>query len=1406
MLSDASQDPKEYDNSQSTNTWHNGLDRNFGGGNGGSRVRGMATMSRCPEVVFGTESAASAPCARAALPSCSLTLSRNSIGAGPNECFTIRWKLVDDIAYPSDWLGLYVVGENDPDKCLEQHDVSGDTEGEICWSVNVPAVLPKNVGSIIVRYHRGKENGRVCLGSSAVVRVVRLSDGSTSDSSEDETLHPSLNPQRCLTCTRLLHFTLSNLSAHGLRRGMFFQPDPYVKLRILPGETQTLLPHHGQESRSCVAENTVNPTWKRQEFSFVAYLHDILEIELKDKFAKSRPIISRFLGRLTIQVATLKERVKSGSAGTIDFPLNSKNAADSVTGHMYFNVAFSVPANASEPCTSHGGLECPGDMSVTLNNASQSLSKALLSPHSEQEPLANGFMENKKHHVRTSDNSNPTVNNWIVQGCREEEVIVNGEVVPSDIKSSSDNSEGRTNASSRESDYSPIWKYSCKVPTNIASNMNINEIRGSGEEAIYETVYPAEDYQNQDLDSSVSGINSVASDASVGRFNCDASQPFSDEDSPPPLPPRTKSLMKSYVDSVHRPLERSMAVQLGLPPPFPTVVRKHPCPLPCSSGNATGHSSSKVPGVNSSPAKSLNGTYEPSVRPKSGHLSASSQSSFDSESSTTSTGGEPKKLPCSVEGSFSYDIVDLDDVLQISELSLNQIDIDSQLQGTVSSSQGLHSSLQSSSCASMESEPSEDMTRPCSIQSNIDETLPLDRCTGEVSSQEEGAVGGSSVAPLATPEQDTSLLQETTSTDTLLENLGEVSDYNVNLLFSKGGHAAACTNVNNDSSFGICDTGASCGSSSFKPYGSSLTDCKRNQSDAVSSLNVKNEYVLTTQEKLGEGHGINCVTSSSVQGGNSTQSFESSNTQDAFNREESQSGSACQDIRGDAACTEGVDAESVSLGLQGSREGSSARSPSPRLSDSLQVLSSASESVSPISGSVTCSVSSQGGDDGRRGSESTCMVMSTESSSSNSVFTSPTTESNDMNIEMLSSVSYSADLNIPANSSSESHAVGQGQEEGNCVCSVRPKREAILQATSSNEDDDIPPAVPPHRPQHHMLKALVHPPLCPPTPTHHAKPQPPERTTSDKRDRDVFFGREDVFERDEKQFLAHHPKLSRQPSLQDWLRRYPKVEVAFDEPLPPNVEARKDSHGRIFFIDHVAKTTSWEWPPPKPLSIIVPYSLYHKWRGDHRRSFCESAESECSGSQTSSRVGTPDSSTPASSGNLLQGVSCMSPSACDEGAVGPSPPPLPTMSPPPFASGIGITEDMSHGEVMASHISEAGAVGLPSVSDNSRWWDNNTDGDDGDKAPTPPPRPQHRLSRATPPLPPPLPEQCPPTPTHHPRRSQHPCALDQEQNGHIDRHSRTMRLPSIPERTVKFQRVEIQPGEEPLPTSKLFSG
>lgn len=49
-----------------------------------------------------------------------------------------------------------------------------------------------------------------------------------------------------------------------------------------------------------------------QKYSFFALLTDVLEIEIKDKFAKSRPIIKRFLGKLTIPVQRLLERQAIG--------------------------------------------------------------------------------------------------------------------------------------------------------------------------------------------------------------------------------------------------------------------------------------------------------------------------------------------------------------------------------------------------------------------------------------------------------------------------------------------------------------------------------------------------------------------------------------------------------------------------------------------------------------------------------------------------------------------------------------------------------------------------------------------------------------------------------------------------------------------------------------------------------------------------------------------------------------------------------------------------------------------------------------------------------------------------------------------------------------------------------------
>ncbi|KAK4328466.1 hypothetical protein Pmani_001142 [Petrolisthes manimaculis] len=1270
----------------------------------------------------------------------------------------------------------YEPGESGEGRCLAQRRCGGEAQGELHWIIDVPALLPREVGSLVVRYQSGSGGTSGCLASSPALRVARHSDGSASDSSEDESLlllHHAAHPiHPSLSCSRLLCFTLANFSAQGLRRGIFFQPDPYVKLRVLPGESQALLPHHGQESRSSVVENTVNPTWKRQEFPLVAYPNDVVEIELKDKFAKSRPIMSRFLGRLTIQVASLRDK-SSGSGGQLDFALSSKSAGEAVSGHVFFTADFPPPLQGSNgPCTSHGDLPCPGEQTGAGSRVEP--------PYREH--LANGHVTSRRTGL-----ANGT-------GGRDDIEAVNGEVGGCSSSGSS----------SRESDYSPIWKYSCKVP-----NPNTGVGRGkvgmwsgssTGEEAIYETVYPAEDYHTQDGEVETLPPSSP-----------DPIRPYhSDEDSPPPLPPRTKSLMKSVGDCGHRPLERSMAVQLGLPPPFPTVVRKRPAPPPDTQGLATDQ-------AGPSPTSVFNGNMEASVRPKTAGLSASSQSSCDSESSGASC-HDHRRPPSAAETAFSYDIVDLDDILHGSDISYSHTDADSQGQPGQPSTQGPHSSLQSSSCASMESESWEDPPRPCLLP------CPSEDPSGEnevVVDNGGGVVLCTTVAPLATPEQDSSLLQEAASTDTLLENSEEAFEPDV--LNNCGGEKCQPPQdqapIPPDSD--TCD-GYPASQRSFNSC--VLPEMLNNQRNSLSSpVNViyKCEALASAQERQ-----------SLVQGNTTRKHFDQVAHEVSDGNNEGFESNIGATAAGGAATVRRKTSESsqcdsqeqeVGTGIRISREGSvSGRSPChtpppPRLCDSLlQVSGSTSESVSPPSGSVTCSLS---GEDGRRGSESTCMVVSTESSSSNSVFASPT---NDLNVESLVSAALSLNMNIP----SETHQIMTQEMHDSQDTMTHRGRDATPRQGSAGceEEEDTPPAVPPHKPHHGLLKALVHAPVSLPSPSHHSKPQPPERTTSDRRERELGRGEdrrdagrsEETWEREDST-KPHHPKLSRQPSLRDWLKRYPKVEVAFDEPLPSNVEARKDGHGRIFFIDHAAKTTSWEWPPPKPLLTHRPLFFVPPVDEAKRRSVCESGESECSGSHTSSRVVTPEPSTPPTSAAAVAAASvplhppsasCLSPDQ-SPGLVSnppepPSPPPPPPLHPalsPSYPGGevsCSATLGVAANCVMAAL---GGAVEGPG--EDSRRQEDLPECSEDEKAPTPPPRPHHRLSRPTPPLPPPITQQCPPTPTHHPRHTPHNLSIDQEGasggNGGSERHGRTMRLPSIPERTIKFQRVEVQPGEEPLP-------
>ena len=106
---------------------------------------------------------------------------------------------------------------------------------------------------------------------------MEVASGTTDESSEDEA---HLNnqqqngfqpfPESSSTYHNpedLVQFVISGLLAKGLKKGLFFAPDPYVKFKIGPGysdQHSIFLPHHGQNCRTTVVENTTEPKWPEQ--------------------------------------------------------------------------------------------------------------------------------------------------------------------------------------------------------------------------------------------------------------------------------------------------------------------------------------------------------------------------------------------------------------------------------------------------------------------------------------------------------------------------------------------------------------------------------------------------------------------------------------------------------------------------------------------------------------------------------------------------------------------------------------------------------------------------------------------------------------------------------------------------------------------------------------------------------------------------------------------------------------------------------------------------------------------------------------------------------------------------------------------------------------------------------------
>lgn len=176
--------------------------------------------------------------------------------------------------------------------------------------------------------------------------------------------------------------------------------------------------------------------------------------------------------------------------------------------------------------------------------------------------------------------------------------------------------------------------------------------------------------------------------------------------------------------------------------------------------------------------------------------------------------------------------------------------------------------------------------------------------------------------------------------------------------------------------------------------------------------------------------------------------------------------------------------------------------------------------------------------------------------------------------------------------------------------------------------------------------------ICPPTPTHHARRLrslsdhlgPPELRTREvyspepipspeirRADIIPLTNRSDYLRTSEIRSVdvendpaIRHLASTRLPSIPERPRG---VLAEPEEPLPPAWEARMDSHGRIFYIDHTTRTTSWQRPTSHSRSPSGPdqqrQQLDRRYQSIRRTITCDRVEQSRSPPRIDAIDGTP---------------------------------------------------------------------------------------------------------------------------------------------------------------------------------------
>uniref|UniRef100_A0A4W5LBS6 HECT-type E3 ubiquitin transferase n=1 Tax=Hucho hucho TaxID=62062 RepID=A0A4W5LBS6_9TELE len=277
-----------------------------------------------------------------------LTVSTSLYAIGQTQDILICWDIKEEVD-AGDWIGMYLIEEVSSENFLDykSRGVNGSHKGQIVWKIEANSYFVELETKICFKYYHGVSGALRATTPSLTVK----------NPSVPVTLKGViLKPFILIVSSSILLSTPVDFHATGLKKGMFFNPDPYLKIAIHPGRNSIFpaLPHHGQEKRSGIVCNTINPRWQRERFNFVSLPTDVLEIEVKDKFAKSRPIIKRFLGKLSMPVQRLLEKHAIGDR-VVSYTLGRRLPTEHVSGQLQFRfeITSSIHPGSSFSHTHH---------------------------------------------------------------------------------------------------------------------------------------------------------------------------------------------------------------------------------------------------------------------------------------------------------------------------------------------------------------------------------------------------------------------------------------------------------------------------------------------------------------------------------------------------------------------------------------------------------------------------------------------------------------------------------------------------------------------------------------------------------------------------------------------------------------------------------------------------------------------------------------------------------------------------------------------------------------------------------------------------------------------------------------------------------------------------------------------